>query len=284
VLNAEPLAGKTAFVTGGARRIGRAIALALAEAGADVVISYRSSRAAAAETAAEIAALGRRAVAVECDVRSESSVRAAVAQVLAEFGHLDLVVNNAAVFASAALESLTLEQWDAAFETNARGPFLVAREALPHLRAARGRIVNIGSLGGSHPWAGHAHYCASKAALHMLTATMAKAFAPEVSVNCVAPGWIEMNDANLPAEAAVPPPSRSEAERRVGSQDAAVPHSPHSDAERRAGLESARFAAKTPMGRNGSAADVAQAVLFFATGPHFITGQTLAIDGGLGLS
>ena len=268
MLNAEPLAGKTAFVTGGARRIGRAIALALAEAGADVAISYRSSRAAAQETAAEIAALGRRAVAVECDVRSESSVRAAVAQVLAELGHLDLVVNNAAVFASAALESLTLEQWDAAFETNARGPFLVAREALPHLRAARGRIVNIGSLGGYHPWAGHAHYCASKAALNMLTATMAKAFAPEVSVNCVAPGWIEMNDANLPTEAAVPHPSVAAA----------------TEAERRAGLESARFAAKTPMGRNGSAADVAQAVLFFATGPHFITGQTLAVDGGLGLS
>ena len=284
MLPTEPLAGKTAFVTGGARRIGRAIALMLAQAGADVAISYRTSHAEAAHTAAEIRAHGRRSVVVECDVRSEPSVRAAVAAVLAEFGGLDLLVNNAAVFASAALESLTLEQWDAVFETNARGPFLVAREVLPYLRAARGRIVNIGSLGGLHPWAGHAHYCSSKAALHMLTETMAKAFAPEVSVNCVAPGWIEMNDANLPAEAAVPPPSRSEAERRVGSQDAAVPHSPHSDAERRAGLESARFAAKTPMGRNGSAADVAQAVLFFATGPHFITGQTLAIDGGLGLS
>ena len=115
---------------------------------------------------------------------------------------LDLLVNNAAVFASAALESLTLEQWDAVFETNARGPFLVAREALPHLRAARGRIVNIGSLGGFHPWAGHAHYCASKAALHMLTQTMAKAFAPEVSVNCVAPGWIEFPSDSSIADAA----------------------------------------------------------------------------------
>ena len=161
-------------------------------------------------------------------------------------------------------ESLTLDQWDAVFETNARGPFLVAREALPHLRAAHGRIVNIGSLGGLHPWAGHAHYCASKAALHMLTQTMAKAFAPEVSVNCVAPGWIEIPDSSI-ADAVVPYPSQSEAERR-------------------AGLQSARFAAKTPMGRNGSAADVAEAVLFFATGPHFITGQTLAVDGGLGLS
>ncbi len=264
--NSEPLAGKTAFVTGGARRIGRAIALALADAGADVAISYRSSHAEAAVTAEEIAARGRRAVVVECDVRSESPVRAAVTKVVAEFGRLDLLVNNAAVFASAALESLTLEQWDAAFETNARGPFLVAREALPHLRAAQGRIVNIGSLGGLHPWAGHAHYCASKAALHMLTQTMAKAFAPEVSVNCVAPGWIEMNDA---------------AAQEVATQDSTVAAS--NEAERRAELQAARFAAKTPMGRNGSAADVAQAVLFFATGPHFITGQTLAVDGGLGL-
>ena len=258
---ADFLAGKTAFVTGGARRIGRAIALTLAQAGADVAISYRSSHAAAAQISAEIAALGHRAVMVECDLRSESSVRAAVAAVNAEFGRLDLLVNNAAVFASGALESLTLEQWDAVFETNARGPFLVAREALAHLRAARGRIVNIGSLGGFHPWAGHAHYCASKAALHMLTQTMAKAFAPEVSVNCVAPGWIAFPEADNPSDA-------------VEGQLSQAPDRG----------QSARFAAKTPMGRNGSAADVAQAVLFFATGPHFITGQTLAVDGGLGLS
>ena len=257
----EALAGRTAFVTGGAQRIGRAIALELAQAGADVAISYRSSHDAAAHTAAEIAAFGRRSVVVECDVRSETSVRAAVAGVIAEFGRLDLLVNNAAVFASAAIESLTLEQWDAVFETNARGPFLVAREALPHLRAARGRIVNIGSLGGFHPWAGHAHYCASKAALHMLTQTMAKAFAPEVSVNCVAPGWIVFPEADTDSDA---------------------PEAQVSQAADRG--QSARFAAKTPMGRNGSAADVAQAVLFFAAGPHFITGQTLAVDGGLGLS
>jgi NAD(P)-dependent dehydrogenase (short-subunit alcohol dehydrogenase family) len=257
----EPLAGKTAFVTGGARRIGRAIALALAQAGADVAISYRTSHAEASETAAAIASRGRRSGLVECDVRSEPSVRAAVAGVMAEFGRLDLLVNNAAVFASAALESLSLEQWDAVFETNARGPFLVAREALPHLRAARGRIVNIGSLGGFHPWAGHAHYCASKAALHMLTQTMAKAFAPEVSVNCVAPGWISLPEADIVSVAPETQPLQT-ADRG----------------------QSARFAAKTPMGRNGSPSDVAQAVLFFATGPHFITGQTLAVDGGLGLS
>ena len=189
----KPLDGKSALVTGGARRVGRGIALALAEAGADVVLTYRNSRDEAVETAREIESLGRRALAVECDMRSEASVRSAVAAAVGRFGRLNLVVNNAAVFESAPLDSLTLEQWDAVFETNARGPFLVAREAMPHLRAAEGRIINIGSLGGMKAWAGHAHYCASKAALHMLTQAMAKAFAPEVSVNCVAPGWIELD-------------------------------------------------------------------------------------------
>lgn len=312
-----PLHGKIALVTGGARRIGRAIALALAHAGADVAITFHTSQSDAALTAAEIAALGRRAVAKPCDVRSETSVRAAVAAVIAEFGRLHILVNNAAVFASAALESLTLDQWDEVFQTNARGPFLVAREALPHLRTARGRIVNIGSLGATHAWAGHAHYCASKAALHMLTQTMAKAFAPEVSVNCVAPGWIQIpdsidipaaNSAGSPLQARVPHPSHSEAQRWVGSGEevsvegvSAVPHPSQSEELRwvgseavapsfpapfagRMASEAARFAQKTPMGRNGSAEDVAQAVLFFATGPHFVTGQIMAVDGGLGLA
>lgn len=241
----EPLSGKSAMVTGGARRIGRGIALALARSGADVAITWRSSPAEAGATTRDIESLGRRAMALECDVRSEASVRTAVAAAVDGFGRLDLLVNNAAVFESVALDRLSLDQWDAVFETNARGPFLVAREALVHLRAVEGRIVNIGSLGGIHAWAGHAHYCASKAALHMLTQAMAKAFAPLVSVNCVAPGWI--------------------------------------DVEEQPGEQSARLAAKTPMRRNGSVEDVAEAVLFFATGPHFVTGQVLAVDGGLGL-
>jgi 3-oxoacyl-[acyl-carrier protein] reductase/pteridine reductase len=275
----SPLAGKSVFVTGGARRLGRAIALILAEAGADVAISYLSSEAEALETTAAIAALGLRSLAVPCDVRSETSVRAAIAQVIAGFGRLDILVNNAAVFASAALESLSLEQWDTVFETNARGPFLVAREALPHLRTAHGRIINMGSLGGLHAWAGHAHYCASKAALHMLTQAMAKAFAPDVSVNCVAPGWIAMQDG--PQDAAQE--NGSEQDLR-SDPDHAASNPFESEAQRRAALQAARFAAKTPMGRNGNSDDVAQAVLFFATGPHFITGQTLVVDGGLGLS
>jgi 3-oxoacyl-[acyl-carrier protein] reductase/pteridine reductase len=238
------LSGKSALVTGGARRIGRAIALALAAEGADVAITFLKSGHEAQDTAREIEALGVRAVALECDVRSEVSVRAAVAAAVERFGRLDVVVNNAAVFDRAPLERLSVAAWDAVFETNARGPFLVAREALPHLKATLGRIVNIGSLGGSHAWADHAHYCSSKAALHMLTQAMAKGFAPLVSVNCVAPGWIELGE----------------------SVDAGE-----------------RFAARTPMGRNGTAEEVAQAVLFFATGPSFVTGQILGVDGGLGL-
>lgn len=241
-----PLSGKSALVTGGARRIGREIALTLARAGADVAITYLKSKDDAQETVRAIEAIGCRGLAVEADVRSDALVRAAIDAVTGKLGRLDLLVNNAAVFDSAPLESMSLEAWDAVFATNARGPFLVAREALPHLRASEGRIVNIGSLGGMHAWAGHAHYCASKAALHMLTQAMAKAFAPQVSVNCVAPGWIDL--------------------------------------EEPAALETgARFAARTPMRRNGTADDVAQAVVFFATGPKFVTGQILAVDGGLGL-
>jgi NAD(P)-dependent dehydrogenase (short-subunit alcohol dehydrogenase family) len=271
VTSAFPLAGKSALVTGGARRIGRAIALSLAQAGADVAVSFRTSQVEARDTAAAITALSRRSAAIACDVRSEDSVRDAVAATVASFGRLDLLVNNAAIFGSAAIESLTLAQWDLVFNVNARGPFVVAREALAHLRAAQGRIVNIGSLGGLHAWAGHAHYCASKAALHMLTQAMAKAFAPEVSVNCVAPGWIELGNEPHPAASPAEPP---------GSVTSPAP----APSAARVESQSARFAAKTPMGRNGSAADVAQAVLFFATGPHFITGQILTVDGGLALA
>ncbi len=238
------LQGKIALVTGAARRIGKTIALTLAEAGAHVAITYRGSDAEAERTVRELAAFGVEAMALRCDVRDSLSVREAIASVMEEFGQIDILVNNAGVFETAALDALTVDQWDAMFETNTRGPFLVAQAAHPHLKAARGRIINIGSMGGLHPWATHAHYCTSKAALHMLSQTMAKAWAPEISVNCVAPGMI-VN----------------------GEVDPTYEH----------------FAQKTPMGRNGRPEDVAAAVLFFATGPHFITGQLLSVDGGLGL-
>jgi len=240
----SPLAGQTALVTGGARRIGRAIALSLAAAGANVAITYRGSQADAEDTVRALAALNVEALAVRTDLDDPLSIRESVAAVVAEFGQLNILVNNAGVFESAALENITVQQWDHMFATNTRAPFLVAQAAYPHLRAASGRIINIGSLGGTHPWATHAHYCTSKAALHMLSQTMAKAWAPEVSVNCVAPGMIVQGE--------------------VGE---AYVH----------------FAERTPMQRNGTPLDVAAAVMFFATGPHFITGQLMAVDGGLGL-
>ena len=253
------LGGKSALVTGGAHRIGRAIALALAAAGANVAITYRNSGSQAEETVRRIHALGVRGLAVHCDVRSEDAVRQALAAVSAHFGRLDVLVNNAAVFETEPLDRLTLEAWDRVFETNARGPFLVAREALPLLRAAHGSIVNIGSLGGLRAWTGHAHYCASKAALHMLTQTMAKSFAPDIRVNCVAPGWIDAEETGAN--------TRSERHSQTRGEDRL----------------SAHFAAKTPLQRNGSPDDVADAVLFFAAGSKFVTGQILAVDGGLGL-
>ena len=244
-LGHQGLEGRRALVTGAAKRIGRVLALELARAGARVAITYRGSEREALATVEELRGLGSDAFAVGCDVQSEASVGAAVDEVVERMGGLDLLVNNAGAFETAPLEAITAEQWDSMFATNTRGPFLVAKAAHGALKAARGRIVNIGSLGGIHPWATHGHYCTSKAALHMLSGTMAKAWAPEISVNCVAPGMI------------------------VTSGEAG------------AGYES--FAAKTPMKRNGTPEDVAAGVLFFATAPHFITGQLLAVDGGLGL-
>lgn len=238
------LTGKTALVTGAAKRIGRSIALTLAEAGARVAITYRSSADEAEQTLRDLAQFDIDAMAVRCNLEQPESILETVAAVMEEFGQLDLLVNNAGVFASEALEQISADQWDAMFATNTRGPFLMAKAAHPHLAAATGRIINIGSLGGIHPWATHGHYCTSKAALHMLSQTMAKAWAPAISVNCVAPGMIVQGEVGAAYE---------------------------------------EFARKTPMQRNGTAADVAAAVLFFATAPHFITGQLLAVDGGLGL-
>jgi NAD(P)-dependent dehydrogenase (short-subunit alcohol dehydrogenase family) len=238
------LAGKAALVTGAAKRIGRAMALAFAEQGANVAITYGASALEAEETVRALAEFGVEAMAVRCDLRDAEDIRQTMAAVIEAFGRLDILVNNAGIFESAALEEITQEQWDRMFDTNTRGPFLMGQAAYPHLRARAGRIINIGSLGGTHPWATHAHYCTSKAALHMLSQTMAKAWAPEISVNCVAPGMI-VN----------------------GEVDPGYEH----------------FAEKTPMGRNGTPEDVAAAVLFFATGPKFITGQVLSVDGGLGL-
>jgi NAD(P)-dependent dehydrogenase (short-subunit alcohol dehydrogenase family) len=241
-----PLHKKIVLVTGAAKRLGRAIALAAAENGADVAITYRDSEPQARALVGELARRGATALAVRCDITDEISVREMVKEVASELGGIDVLVNNAANYETAKFEKLTVAQWDAIFASNTRGPFLVSREALPYLRKRKGRIVNMGSLGGLRPWATHAHYCSSKAAVHMLTKVMAKALAPEISVNAVAPGMIDLG-------------------------------------EKAAAAFMRRMAKQTPMRRNGSGEEIADAVMFFATAPKFITGQILAVDGGLGL-
>jgi NAD(P)-dependent dehydrogenase (short-subunit alcohol dehydrogenase family) len=250
----RPLMGRTALITGGARRIGRGIGMALAAAGADVAFTYNRSASDAEQTLARLRSFGVRAHAVVCDLHDPSAVSHVMPQLAEWLGNsvegapsLDILVNNAGAFEVASLDDLTVEQWDAMFATNTRAPFLMAQAALPYLRnsSSTGRIINIGSLGGMHPWATHAHYCASKAALHMLTQTMAKGWAPQVAVNCIAPGMIV-----------------------TGSEpDEAY----------------AQFAAKTPMQRNGKAEDVAELVVYLAGATPFLTGQVIAMDGGLGL-
>jgi NAD(P)-dependent dehydrogenase (short-subunit alcohol dehydrogenase family) len=244
--SANPLHGKTVIVTGGAKRLGRASALALAAAGADVIITFRESERSASQTVADLKRHGVRADALPCDITIEASVRQMIQSAAKQFGGIDILVNNAANYETAEFEKLTVAQWDAIFASNTRGPFLVSREALKFLRRRNGRIINMGSLGGLRPWATHAHYCSSKAAVHMLTKVMAKALAPEIAVNAVAPGMIDLG-------------------------------------EKAAAAFFKRTAKQTPMKRNGTAEEIAAAVLFFATAPQFITGQILAVDGGLGL-
>src|ERR1700716_500542 len=190
----RPLLGKTALVTGAARRLGRASALALARAGADVAITFLNSPKQAHETVVDLSGLGVRAFALRCDVTDEASVRAMMKEAGRELGTVDILVNNAANYETAEFEQMTVKQWDAMFASNTRGPFLVSREALKSLRERRGKIINMGSLGGLRPWADHAHYCSSKAAVHMLTKVMAKALAPAIAVNCVAPGMIDLGE------------------------------------------------------------------------------------------
>jgi pteridine reductase len=226
--------------------MGRAIALACAREGADVAITFNESSSKVDDTMAELAEFGGEALALRCDVTDPLSVREVVAEAIAELGGLDLLVNNAGRFETAALETMTVEQWDRMFATNTRGPWLVAQAAYQALRSSEGRIVNIGSLGGLEAWKSHGHYNASKAALHMLTKVMAKSWAPEISVNCIAPGSIALDEPGIE-------------------------------------LETPGIVNKTPMHRFGSGDDIAEAVLFFATGPKFVTGQILAVDGGLGL-
>ena len=236
----QALAGRVALVTGAAKRIGRSIALRLAAEGADVVVSYETSKAEAEELVREIKAGGRRAVAAQANVSQREEVQKLFSSVENEFRRLDILVNNAGMFFAAKFEELTEEQWDRIMNTNLKSQFLCAQAAAPIMkRQGRGRIINLSSLGGLLAWPAYTHYCVSKAGVIMLTRCLASALGPEILVNSVAPGTIQ-----FPGEV------------------------PHEDYIRR-----------VPLHRTGTGEDIADAVAYLATA-DFVTGQVLAVDGG----
>ncbi len=236
------LAGRVALVTGAAKRIGRSVALRLATEGADVVVNYRTSKGEADEVVAQIAAMGRRAVAVKADVAKREDVIALFAAVQKEFGRLDILVNNAGMFFPAKFEELTEEQWDRILDTNLKSQFLCSQAAAPMLRrSGHGRIINFASLGGLLAWPAYTHYCVSKAGVIMLTRCLARALAPEITVNAIAPGTI-----SFPGDA----PELAE-----------------------------DFIRRAPLHRIGTAEDIEGAVVFLAES-GFVTGQVIVVDGG----
>lgn len=191
-METKPLAGQVALITGAAKRIGRSIAEKLAAEGADIAVNYATSRTEAEALAAALRASGRRAVACQADVSRKADVDRLFAAVEKEFGRLDILVNNAGVFFPAKFDELTEEQWDRIHNVNLKAQFLCAQAAARLMkRAGRGRIVNISSLGGLLPWPDYTHYCTSKAGVIMLTRCLARALAPEITVNSVAPGTIQ---------------------------------------------------------------------------------------------
>jgi 3-oxoacyl-[acyl-carrier protein] reductase len=240
-----PLEGQVALVTGAAKRIGRSIALRLATDGAAVVVNYATSKTEAEALVREIRAAGGRALAVQADVTSRAEVRNLISAAQREFGRIDILVNNAGVFFPVKLAELTEEQWDRVMNVNLKSQYLCAQEVAPIMkRQGRGRIINLSSLGGLLAWPSYTHYCVSKAGSIMLTRCLARALAPEILVNSVAPGTIEF---------------------------------PGDDPTQR--LHAQEYIERVPLHRTGKGNDIADAVAYLATA-DFITGQTLVVDGG----
>ena len=243
------LTGKTALVTGGSRGIGRAIVLRLATEGADVAFSYRGNQAAADATAAEVEALGRKALAVQADAKSQEGAEALVKAVLEAFGKIDILVNNAGITRDDLIMRMTPEAWRDVLETNLFGAFWMTKAVTrPMLKARGGRIVNITSVSGQAGQMGQANYPSAKAGLIGLTKATARELASRsITVNAVAPGFVltELTQ-DLPG------PLKDE------------------------------LIARTPLGRFGETAEIADAVAFLASDEAaFITGHVLAVDGGL---
>ncbi len=245
---------RVALVTGGAHRVGKAIALALAEAGAHTLITYLSAADEAGRTAHEIEARGVQALAARLDQRDPAQIDALFARVRERFGWLDILVNSAAIMERAPIFDIAPDDWDRTLDTNLRGPFFVAQAAArlmlekqpsPPLRSAQGAagcIINIADLSALHPWPSYVAHTVSKAGLVALTKALALALAPSIRVNAIAPGLVlkpaDWNDEQW-----------------------------------------TQLAGRVPLGRAGTAEDVAQAVLYLARS-EFVTGQLLVLDGG----
>ena len=244
---------KKALVTGGATGIGRSAVLALAQAGYDVAINYASSAKAAKEVAALAQAMGAQTMLLACDVSDETAVRAMMAQVEAQFGRLDALVNNAGTTAKwkvKDLESLDLAEWDRTFAVNVRGLFQVTRAAVPLLRkGSNPSIVNTASIVGLRPGPQPLPYAASKAAVVNMTKTLAWNLGPEIRVNAVAPGWME----------------GEWMERMLGDK--------YDDLM-------GKRAKLTPLKRCVTADDVAETMMSLIQGNRFVTGEIIVIDGG----
>jgi NAD(P)-dependent dehydrogenase (short-subunit alcohol dehydrogenase family) len=238
------LAGKVVLVTGAARRIGRSIALRLHREGARVLIHYSSSQAEAGQTAAECGG----APLYRANLESVSEIKALFAEIAARESRLDALVNNAARFTAADPLMLTEADWDSIHDVNLKATFFCAQQAALLMRrnpGGAGRIVNMSSMGAFLAWPEHAHYCASKAGVVALTRVLAKALAPAITVNSVAPGVIPFDEVDEPRIQAL--------------------------------------ARATPAGRPGTGEEIAAAVVYFLTASNFVTGQVLQVDGGLGL-
>ncbi len=243
------LEGRVVVVTGGAKRIGRAIALRLAREGACVAIHYHQSEAEARAALAECRAECENAAIFRANLEKVTDILRLFDEIFAKFGRIDGLVNNAARFTTIPALQVTESDWDFIHSVNLKATFFCSQQAAKRMLAGQGgRIVNLSSLGGIRPWSKNAHYCASKAGVIMMTRALAKAFAPKVTVNSVAPGVIEFGGPAVTSKI---------------------------DAH------TARLIAKTPAGRAGSADEIADAVLFFLTTNTFITGQVIAVDGGL---
>jgi len=237
----KTLAGKVALVTGAGKRLGRAVALRLAEEGMDVAVHYRESVDDAVEVVRTIEEMGQKAAAVRADLLSVDEIRQMVLAVGNELGRLDLLVNCAANFLPGSVISTTEEIWDASLDTNVKAQFFVAQAAAPMLRRSKGAIVNFSDTGGILGWPGFIGHSVAKAGMINLTKSLAKALAPEVRVNAIAPGTITM--------AGDPPEWEQE------------------------------FVKLAPLKKSGRPSDIADAVVYLATA-DFLTGHTLVLDGG----